>query len=146
MSPSDGWEARAERLKAETPSGAEMPTKKVGRFKQAVYGTDENGKLREAKPWPPMAPVAGGGGMSILAESLPDAQRWQYAVVNVGAFGSAERMAKVLSDAGSAGWELITVYDKASNWLGGMEKGFMLLKRAVPDGVKVDKWCLVVSG
>ena len=72
-------------------------------------------------------------------------QRWQYAIVNVGMFNSPQRMASVLSDAGAAGCELVSMYDKASNWFGGMEKGFMLLKRAVPEGVTPDSWCLSLS-
>ena len=71
-------------------------------------------------------------------------QRWQYAVVNIGSFGAVDRMQLVLGSAGSQGWELIAIYDKASNWLGGMEKGFMLLKRAVDPSEKLadDQWCI----
>jgi hypothetical protein len=65
------------------------------------------------------------------------ASRWQYAVVNTGSFNSQERMRTVLGNAGQSGWELTTVYDKSSNWLQGMEKGFMLMRRPVPEGVNV---------
>ena len=40
---------------------------------------------------------------------------------------------------------MVAVYDKASNWFTGMEKGFMLLKRPVPAGVTPDRWCLMLS-
>lgn len=69
-------------------------------------------------------------------------RRWQYGVVNIGMFSSADRMSEVLSAAGSGGWELVSVYDKGSNWMNGMEKGFMLFKRGVPDGVQPDTWCV----
>lgn len=71
---------------------------------------------------------------------MPGAPRWHYAIVNTGSFTTAERMTEVLASAGSAGWELISIYDKASNWLGGLEKGFMMLKRPVPDDVEPDEW------
>ena len=32
------------------------------------------------------------------------------------------------------GWELPATMDKASNWFNGLEKGFLLLKRPVPEG------------
>lgn len=46
-----------------------------------------------------------------------------------------------------AGWELITIYDKASNWMQGMEKGFMLLKRPVAPETKLedDEWCKTIN-
>lgn len=73
--------------------------------------------------------------------------RWQYGVVNIGMFKAASRMQLVLGHLGSEGWELISIYDKGSNWLGGMEKGFMLLKRPVPPGATLteDQWCIAVS-
>ena len=77
-----------------------------------------------------------------LVAPVPGAQRWQYAVVNTGSFNSMKRLSGVLALAGSAGWELISVYDKASNWIGGTEKGFMLLKRAVPDDFEPEEWCV----
>jgi len=66
--------------------------------------------------------------------------------VNVGMFETAARMTEVLAAAGSAGWELVGVYDKASNWLTSMEKGFMLLKRPVPDGVTPSRSCVSLRG
>src|SRR5207244_1940641 len=43
-----------------------------------------------------------------------------------------------LGQLGEEGWELVTVYDKASNWLNGMEKGFALFKRPVPEDAEPD--------
>lgn len=63
-----------------------------------------------------------------------EGERWQYRVVNIGMFNAPERMALVLGKLGSQGWELVNVYDKSSNWLTGMEKGFVLFKRPVAPG------------
>ena len=71
-----------------------------------------------------------------------DNERWQYAVINLGLFDTAERMASVLGMSGQAGWELVTIFDKSSNWFVGMEKGFMLLGRRVPAGVEPDEWAI----
>jgi hypothetical protein len=71
--------------------------------------------------------------------------RWQYAIANVGTFNSPDRMAGVLAVAGAHGWELVAIYDKASNWFQGFEKGFMLLKRPVPDGETPDEWCVQIK-
>lgn len=90
------------------------------------------------------APSSSGSDLSKLAQRLPTAEHYQYAIVNVGTFNSADRMRATLAQAGAAGWELITVYDKASNWVGGWEKGFMLLKRVVPEGVDPGEWCIVI--
>ena len=68
------------------------------------------------------------------------------ATVNTGMFNSAERLTEVLGEAGRVGWELVTVYDKSSNWFGGMEKGFMLLRREVPEGVEPEAWSIQFSG
>jgi hypothetical protein len=48
---------------------------------------------------------------------------------------------------GSQGWELAAVYDKASNWFTGMEKGFILLKRPVAPSVHLsdDEWCITMN-
>ena len=73
-------------------------------------------------------------------------QRWQYTVVNIGMFKSADRMAAMLAIAGSEGWELAATMDKQSNWFAGMEKGFILLKRPVPAGVTPEQWCITVRG
>jgi hypothetical protein len=61
-------------------------------------------------------------------------QRWQYQVVNIGSFSAADRLVGALSELGAEGWELVTIYDKASNWLNGFEKGFALFKRPVAEG------------
>lgn len=87
---------------------------------------------------------AGRGPLDDLAEPIEGVQRWQYAVVDIGSFGAQGRMAEVLRVAGSTGWELVSVYDKASNWIGNMEKGFMLLKRAVPEGVTPSEWAITI--
>lgn len=50
-------------------------------------------------------------------------------------------MAQAFGHLGSAGWELVTIHDKVSNWLGGMEKGFAIFKREVaPEDPEPDKW------
>jgi len=68
--------------------------------------------------------------------------RWQYTVVRLGMFSNRERMMEALGILGSQGWELAATYDKASNWFAGFEAGFLLFKRAVPDGVEPDgPWC-----
>lgn len=60
--------------------------------------------------------------------------RWQYHVVAMGSFRQRERLVASLGALGADGWELVAMYDKSSNWLAGMEKGFAVFKRAVPDG------------
>lgn len=60
--------------------------------------------------------------------------RFQYRVVNLGMFFAQDRMVSALGSMGAAGWELVGIYDKSSNWLQGMEKGFALFKREVADG------------
>lgn len=95
-------------------------------------------------PRDPLRHQQAGDGLDALLEHVGCVERFQYAVVNVGMFNSADRMAGVLGAAGENGWELVTVYDKASNWLGGMEKGFMLLKRRVPEGAGVSQWCITL--
>jgi hypothetical protein len=65
---------------------------------------------------------------------VSDRLRWQYCVVNIGSFNAMQRLGHVLGALGGEGWELVSVYDKASNWLQGMEKGFMLFKRPVLPG------------
>lgn len=64
--------------------------------------------------------------------------RWQYKIVGIGMFNAAQRLGMTLSYFGERGWELITVYDKASNWVADTENGFMLFKRAVPEGTEPD--------
>lgn len=77
----------------------------------------------------------------------PDGLRWQYGVVNIGALNAMARMQSAFGVLGAAGWELVTIYDKSSNWLGDIEKGFMLFKRPVPPGVRLadDEWCKTLS-
>jgi hypothetical protein len=60
--------------------------------------------------------------------------RWQYRVVNIGVFGTPQRLAAVLSQLGAGGWELVHVFDKASNWMDSREKGFAIFKREVAPG------------
>ena len=68
-------------------------------------------------------------------ESAPiSVNRWQYPVVKIGMFNAPDRLARILGELGSQGWELVQVYDKASNWLSGMEKGFAIFKRPVVPG------------
>lgn len=56
-------------------------------------------------------------------------------------------MVRALAQLGEHGWELVTVYDKSSNWFASMEKGFMLFKRPVPEGEEPDgKWASVWMG
>lgn len=64
--------------------------------------------------------------------------RWQYRIVNIGMFNAPQRLAVILGKLGSQGWELVHVYDKASNWLNGMEKGFALFRRSVAPGEHPD--------
>lgn len=66
--------------------------------------------------------------------TVSDRMRWQYAIANVGTIDTAQRLERVLGKLGSDGWELVNVYDKSSNWIGGAEKGFVLFKRAVLPG------------
>ena len=80
----------------------------------------------------------------MLSSRLPGTGQWQYAVIGLGVFNAADRMQRVLGLAGEYGWELVAVYDKTSNWFAGLEKGFMLFKRAVPEGVDARGfWCVV---
>lgn len=64
--------------------------------------------------------------------------RWQYKVVNLGMFFAGDRLVQTLGRLGADGWELITIYDKSSNWLANMEKGFALFKRPVAAGDSPD--------
>jgi hypothetical protein len=92
----------------------------------------------------PNSNVSSGPTLRDLAAPIDGGTKFQYAIVNVGTFNNADRMREALATAGRGGWELVTIYDKASNWVGGWEKGFMLLKRPVPDGVRPDSWCLMI--
>lgn len=86
------------------------------------------------------------GGETSTETYLGGAPRWQYGAINIGMFGAMERMQQVFATLGAEGWELVTVYDKASNWFADMEKGFMLFKRPVPPGQTVpdDQWCIAL--
>ena len=64
--------------------------------------------------------------------------RFQYHIVNLGMFKAADRMVKAFAHLGAHGWELVGMYDKASNWFSDMEKGFAVFKREVPDGEEPD--------
>lgn len=101
--------------------------------------------LRRSQDPRPFVHRQADSGVQALLEPVANGDRFQYAVVNVGMFNSADRMAGVLASAGENGWELVTVYDKSSNWLNGMEKGFMLLKRRVPEGATVKQWCVTLN-
>lgn len=80
----------------------------------------------------------------LLGGCPPGVTRWQYAILDIGILYSRERMQHVLAQAGSQGWDLATSMDKASNWFAGMEKGFLLLKRPVPQGIEPGSWCVTV--
>ena len=83
------------------------------------------------------------------AAELPrtDLTRWQYRIVNLGMFNAPGRMQASFAKLGSAGWELVTMYDKSSNWFQGMEKGFALFKRPVPAGAgEPSQWAFVDLG
>ncbi len=72
--------------------------------------------------------------------------RWQYKVVNLGSYFTASRLAEALAHLGEDGWEVIGVYDKASNWLRDMEKGFLFCKRPVlPGEAPEGPWAATVS-
>jgi hypothetical protein len=88
------------------------------------------------------------GGEMYEEQYLGDGQvRWQYGVVNIGTHFAGGRMTAILGAAGQHGWQLVSIYDKASNWSAGLEKGFMLLRRPVPPGVRLkdDEWCTHIS-
>lgn len=72
--------------------------------------------------------------------------RWQYAVVGLGSFRALDRLTDTLGRLGAEGWELVTVYDKASNWFA-VEKGFMLFRRpvAAEQTVAADEWCVTIN-
>ena len=64
--------------------------------------------------------------------------RWQYAVVNLGTFRTGPRLGQVLAYLGRNGWEIAATFDRASNWLADMEKGFVIFKRPVREGEDPD--------
>jgi hypothetical protein len=68
-------------------------------------------------------------------------KRFQYKIVNLGMFRAPERMVRAFAYLGEHGWELVSMYDKSSNWFAEMEKGFAIFKREVPEGEEPDgKW------
>jgi hypothetical protein len=68
------------------------------------------------------------------------------AVQAIRMFNTAARIGTTLSVFGQAGFELVSMYDKASNWIAGGENGFMIFKRAVPEGELPDgEWTQVWS-
>lgn len=73
--------------------------------------------------------------------------RWQYGVVDIGVFTALAKMQVVLGAAGETGWQLVTIYDKGSAWIQGVENGFMLFKRPVPAGVRLadHEWCIALD-
>ena len=75
--------------------------------------------------------------------------RWQFGVVNIGVHFAVPRMMAVLQEAGEQGWQLISIYDKTTSFMPsvGAEKGFMLFKRPVPAGVRLEEaqWCITFS-
>jgi hypothetical protein len=78
--------------------------------------------------------------------AMGDVVRWQYTVVDIGSLNATMRLQGALGQLGSEGWELVHVYDKASNWLDGMEKGFALFKRPVAPGEEPDgPWSAVLD-
>jgi hypothetical protein len=85
------------------------------------------------------------GKEAFLEDFGPIERRWQYATVNTGMFNTHARLASVLGEAGRLGRELVQVYDKSSNWIGGSEKGFLLLRRQVPAGVEPIAWSVQFS-
>ena len=53
-------------------------------------------------------------------------------------FEAAERTTKAFAYLGEHGWELVGMHDKTSNWIGQLERGFVLFKREVPEGNEPD--------
>jgi hypothetical protein len=73
--------------------------------------------------------------------------RWQYRIVGIGMFKAGDAIGMSLSYFGQHGWELVGIYDKASNWIANIENGFMLFKRPVapgaePEGAWSELWSM----
>lgn len=116
----------------EEPSEPNGPWQRLG-----VFGRDVRAKDLRATPdeslvarWELMNHVAGEP-EGDLDQRLPPTLRWEYRVIDIGVLFARERLQQNLDQLGDAGWELVTVFDKTSNWLAGMEKGFLLFKRPV---------------
>jgi hypothetical protein len=73
------------------------------------------------------------------APTVEERDGWQYQIIDLGLFSAAERMTSAFGVLGSEGWELITVFDKSSNWIAGGEKGFAIFKRRVPAGIEPEE-------
>jgi muconolactone delta-isomerase len=54
---------------------------------------------------------------------------YEYHLVNIGAYDTEDRLRASLDSLGSSGWKLVHALDKSSNWLGGMEKVFLIFMR-----------------
>jgi len=70
----------------------------------------------------PLSAEPGPQQAAVVTTPSEHAMRWQYAIVNIGSFGAVGRLTGTLGKLGAEGWELVHVYDKASNWFQGMEK------------------------
>jgi hypothetical protein len=93
------------------------------------------------------AGAAGGDERPAAVKRGVTSSRWQYQVVDIGIFNTGSRLTAALGRLGSEGWELVAMYDKASNWLTNMEKGFAIFRREVlgdeePDG----PWAVWIKG
>ena len=67
-----------------------------------------------------------------LDPTTPPGDTWEYRAVAVGGFNSVTEFQTALDRMGGQGWELVTVTDKASNWLGGTDKVIAVFKRYHP--------------
>ncbi|MEY3640329.1 MAG: hypothetical protein RLZZ199_134 [Actinomycetota bacterium] len=73
-------------------------------------------------------------------------KKFQYQIIDLGIFNVPDKIEKTFGHLGQNGWELVGVFDKASNWLKGHERGFAIFKREVGDEVKANsRWARVVS-
>ena len=110
------------------------------RFVRTVNdGAAPGGPMASKLRFSPSGPDASLGGAQAY-----DGQHDQFAVINIGSFRAVDRLQRALGLAASEGWDLVAIYDKASNWLQGMEKGFILLKPPVPAGQRLrdEEWCI----
>ena len=72
--------------------------------------------------------------LRLVRDYHQEVDRYQYRIVNLGTFNAPDRMVRAFAALGKDGWELVTMYDKSSNWFANIEKGFAIFKRTVPDG------------
>lgn len=80
--------------------------------------------------------------------SLGRMERYQYATVFIGGRQDVaevkRRLGITLSYFGQRGYELVFFIEKGSNWAAGVENGFLVFKRYVPDGSEADgPWSMV---